>query len=433
MRASRAAMLALLCAARARAEEPPAELSLADAYARASAISETVRTAEENVRESRARYRGALSLIGPQIALTVNGVAQNKIEAADPVSADLATGNLSFKTSTAQPLLQLNAGATLVQPLFRRGVFPARTAGQRGIESSEATLKRTREQLAIDVTEAFVQVMELRELARIAQGAVKRAEEVLALAKARIKAGGALPSAELLAQVSLEGTRLRAVRAAGDARASEVGFARLVGVDPPARLALPPLPAAQTLMNALDEARGRSDLRAAELKVRQSESLEGQLAGNLFWPKLDLAGSYLYSYPAEFGVSHAWSVGPVLTVPLLQTGDEWTQLKLQSIQTQVLTLDRSLLGKQVTEQVRRAAVEVDTAEQAAKVADQQLAAAQHYYDLIQRQLKLGAVTFLEVTIAQNTLTDAESQRTSVGFEQKLAIYRLLFATGGLKL
>jgi outer membrane protein TolC len=413
--------LLLLGGARARAEIDG--LTLAEACARAFAISEAVHTAEENVREARTRHRGALTLIGPQIALQASGFVQNRIESSDVVP-NQATGMLELKATTPQPLLGMSAGATLIQPIFRRSLFPARTAAQHGVESSEAALRRTREQVTLDVTEAFVAILRDREEQRVDGGAVTRAESTLALARGRIKAGGSLPSAEPLAAVSVEAARVRLARSDGALRADEATFQQLV---------LPATPDPAALAQALDLAQRRSDLQAAGSRVLQSRSLESSLAGSILWPKLDLTGTYSYSYPAEFGVTHSWNASAVLTVPLLQSGDEWTQLKLQSIETEIRTLDKSLLGKQITEDVRRAAADVEVATRVAKLAQSQLEAAQRYYDLIERQLKLGAVSFLEVTISQNTLTDAEHQRVAATFDRELAVYRLLFASGSLRL
>ena len=41
--------------------------------------------------------------------------------------------------------------------------------------------------------------------------------------------------------------------------------------------------------------------------------------------------------------------------------------------------------------------------------------------------------FLEVTIAQRALSDAEQQRLLAGFDRELAVYQLLFAAGKLSL
>jgi outer membrane protein TolC len=439
MRAAHRIALVLLCGRVAYAAPPPAAappavdgMTLSEACSRAFAISEAVQTAEQTVGEARAKYRGALTLIGPQIALRAGGSLQN-VEYETNLVTDPMTGMLTTQRTIGQPLLGLTAGATLVQPLFRRSVFPARTAARHGIDASEATLERTREQLTLDVTEAFVAVMQAREQLHVAESSVQRSESILTMARARIKAGGSLPSAEPLAWVSVEAAQVRQARAIGDVRQNEATFQRLVGVAPPAKLVLPATPSPATLEQSLDVARRRADLKAAGSAILQSRALEGSLAGNILWPKLDLTGSYAYNFPAVFDVVHAWNVSAVLTVPLIQSGDEWTQLKLQRFATEIATLDRSLLDKQVTEQVRRASAEVEVATQVAQLAEKQLAAAQQYFELIQRQLKLGAVSFLEVTIAQNTLSDAESQRVQTAYERDLAIYRLLFATGALKL
>jgi outer membrane protein TolC len=410
-------------------QPPPAgarqSLTLAEAYSLALTRSETVLVAETNVADAKSRHLGAWSQIGPRVQGI--GTALFQQEQRD-------TQSPMMPQPLVTPPEQVIVGGTLTQPLFRRQVFPARAAGALGVESNQASLARTREQLMMDVSTSFIGVLRSRQQIHLAENAVHRAEAQLQSATTRVKVGAGLKTAELLAQIDVSRARVQLVNAEGEERNQEIGFERLMGLPPPATLVLPSTPAIPPV-DQLQGQSNRNDLRATRFLKLQSRATEDLWKGKIFWPTLDLQGTLFYSNPVGVFTPNAlvWTASAVLTIPLFQTGDEWVQLRLQKIHSDAVSLQERLLQKQVTEDVRRAANHVETATRAVTLSEQQVQIAQQNYTLVVNQFKLGATSFLEVANAQSALTEAENLRLVSGYERELAVYQLLFANGTLKL
>ena len=396
-----------------RPEPTSGTLTLAAAFELALSRSEQLSLADCDVIEADIRRHGAWDAITPDVSLTATGILQREQTAGMNV---LVPGN------------QLIGGALIQQPLFRRGVFAAHTAAERGHESAQATRRRAREQLARDVAEVFITVLRSRKLLELAGTAVGRAKTQHELAVGRVKAGQALKNAELLALIDLRRAELQAVAAERDVEAASAAFARLVGQAPPALElpATPPLPAPE---RAIALARKRSDLRALELAAAAASAEETAAAGKRWWPRLDLEAGVQVFRPEVLNNSVDWSIVGRLTVPLLQRGTELTELALRQNAVHAAALTLEAQKKIVVEEIERAAIRVASAAKVAGLAQQQLEAAREHYKLVDKQVRLGAITFLEVTNAQAVLVEAENAFEIASMDRIIAAYDYRYAIG----
>ena len=94
-------------------------------------------------------------------------------------------------------------------------------------------------------------------------------------------------------------------------------------------------------------------------------------------------------------------------------------------------LSLELQQKIVVEEIEQAAIRVASSEQAAELAEKQVAAAREHYKLVDKQVRLGAITFLEVTNAQAVLVEAENAFEVASMERVIAVYDYLFAIGAI--
>jgi outer membrane protein len=401
--------------------------------------SETVQLADFDIRAAELTLKDAWALIGPTLTGTVTGFAGGdsilhlKNIQVDPTT--LAIQSVTDRDVVFRRAYQLTAAGILAQPLFRRALFPAREAGRAGVEATQALSARAREQLMIDVTSAFINVLRARQQVEVAKNSAKRAEAQLAGAKTRLKVGGGNKTAELLAAIDVSRARILVIRIEGDRQATEATFERLIGIAPPGELVLPPTPeVARSLSAALDVSRVRTDRLALHHRTEQARAQTGVLKARIFWPTLDATGTVSTVYPAGFsGQSLNWSAIGLLSVPLFQTGDEWVQMRLQQVAAGQAALQESLLDKRITEDVKQAMVRLETTKQALETSVALAETATENYRLVSSQFKIGATTFLEVTNAQAALVDAENLRLVAQFDRELAVYQLLFSTGQLRL
>lgn len=424
-------MLALAPGGLVRAADPDA-LTLHEAYALALRQSEQVDIAAVNRELASGAYTGALTAIGPSVAVTTTATYQNYVDA--PAPPGQPAGSL-------QPPYSVTTRALAALPIFRRSVFDARRAAKLGVEGADALLVRARQQLMIDVATAFIGVLQARQQVTISQNALNRADAQAQVVTGQLRAGGALKTAELLAQLDVRRAQAQLVASQGVLRQHESSFERLVGVPAPAHLDLPPTPMKDAYVD-LDRTGPvrRPDLRALHLATDQARATVTYLQNKIFWPILDLNlyAGYVHvantSPTATTDLSYPiYGLTGAVTVPLFQTGDEWLQVRLQRQRVSLAVDQESLLRRQIDDDVRQALARIETANRAIDVANEQVKIALQNYQQVTTVYKLGRATALEVTTALNFVSEAETSRLQAAYERELATYTLLFSEGKIDL
>jgi outer membrane protein len=404
--------------------EPAGTMTLGDAYRLALRQSEQVMIALANRDLADATYTSALTIMGPNASVRSSAFYQNEAEVL------VTPGQPAV---VAQPAYNWATQATLTQPLFRRQIFDARTAGRIGIQASEASLVRARQQLMFDVTQAFIDVLRKRQQIVIAQESIKRAETQVESAKKRIKAGGELPTAELLAQLDLDRAQTLVNSALGALAASDSKFERLVGVRPPENLVLPSTPAVPADPQMVETSKQqRPDVLALHYVTEQARATVSQLQGRIFWPTLDLTlqASYYLTPTAAFP---SYGIQGTLVLPLFQAGDEWMQVKLQRQRVRLAAANESFLRRQVGDDVRLAFARLRTAEKALAIANEQFKTATKNYELVSNQFKFGVAKALDAVTAQAAVVEAETNKILATYDREEASYQVLLAEGKLSL
>lgn len=405
------------------------QMTLADAFRLALARSEQVSIANDKVNETEIESDATWNDVTPNIS--AYGTAALQMEKDTPTATPVVL----------QPGDELTVGARLLQPLFRRGFYASRTAGALGHESARASLARAHERLAREVTQAFVDVLLSRRLRDLAQASVERTEKQLDHATARVKAGQVLRNAELLASLDLKRAQRQLVTAQRDVGIAETEFRVLIGRPPPANLVLPPAPAIPNQKDALALAGHRTDLRALQLNLSQAQAAEEAVRDRQWWPRVDLLAFVQGNEPEVLALKGKdgtgnrldWQVLGLVTIPLLQSGREYTDLSLQENKTHVAALALQQELKAAGEEVEVTDLRRSSADRVVEFADQQLTVARDHYNLVDNQFRLGAVTFLEVTNAQAVLVEAENALAVAEMDQVRALYDFLFAIGALDL
>jgi outer membrane protein TolC len=401
------------------AEPDSGKLTLAQAYQLALARSEQIKLAQAAVSESEIRRSEKLTEVKPNVLVTGTGVLQRERE---------------IGTNVINPGQGFSAAATVQQPLFRRGFFASREAAVHRRNSAKAALSRAGEQLALDVVDVFVAVLRARKLGQLGDTAVTRSKAQYDHAVGRVKAGNALKSVELLALVDFKRAERQRIAARQELGDADAAFQRVIGREPPAELEMPPVP---STLPGPDEtlalARRRPDVAALEQRVREASSEQEAAAGKRWWPRVDLEGTIEYLIPTQFDSNINWRVLGVVSIPLLEKGREHVELSLRENTTRVATLELEQTVKVIAEEIARSAARLATTAEASELAAKQVEAATDLYKLVDKQFKLGAITFLEVTNAQAVLVEAENAHEIAKMERIAAVYDYLFAIGSLEL
>jgi NodT family efflux transporter outer membrane factor (OMF) lipoprotein len=252
--------------------------------------------------------------------------------------------------------------------------------------------------------------------------------------------GGAVPLSDLAqAQALVETARTQAADNVLARAQTEHAIAVLIGVNPSGYQLLPnPLSADMTapaidpgLPSALLER--RPDIAEAERRVSSANAQIG-VARAAYFPQFSLAGTYGYnsvhSYNWLSAPSRFWSIGPQVALPIFEGGRlvAQTERAKAAYEEQVASYRNTVLAayqdvednlaaqRQLAQEEKTQAAAVD----ATQTASQQ---AQHRYNA-------GAVTYLEVSVAETALLQAQLTAVNIQLRRLSASVLLVKALGG---
>ena len=445
-------------------------------------LGEAVRIAVErspDVRRAAAADRG--------LALAVRSARLGRLPVVSAQVSPQQRYGLGFDQTTGQAVSQtvetMSVGVGASLPLYdggRVGAAAARARLER--EAAAVGVDRTRQLVALDVAQGFLQLLLDRELVEIQEGQLEAAEATLARVTELVEAG-ARPRADVIAQEAVVAERQTAlVEARGAVALDRVLLVQTIGLDPlgdyafvgPDAEALgaarAPAPAAALVAAARAV---RVDRQAQELRIRAAEaavavaraagrpsvdltasvgtgysSLQQQLADPGGVPPVRpvtledgtpvFVGGEPLTFPAgspalqtspffdQFADNRSGALGLTVTVPIFdryaaRRGVVEAQVAAENARIELEALDRQLAAE-----VQQAVVQAETARAQAAAAAVQVAAAAEALRVERDRYELGAGTLYDVAQAQARLAEAEAARAQ-------ALYGLAFRQALLRL
>ena len=452
-------------------------ITLGEAVQTALERSTELQRAETGDRARELAVRGARSSRLPTVNASVTPRQQYGL------AFDQTTGQLTSQTSES---MNLGIGGSIT--LYDGGRTRA-AVRQAELErtASAAGVERTRQQVAINVAQTFLQLLLDRELVAIQQtqleAAVSQREQVNELVEA-----GARPRADLVAQDAVVAERqLAVVEAQGAVAGDQVSLIQTIGLDPlgdyafvgptldeleqRGLLAVPDL----ALADLLDTARERrADLRANALDINALEAaVTTARAGNK--PTLDVSASVGTGYsslqtrltgdpmdipvvlgdgtpvlvggapltfpgPSErsltpiytqFADNRSGSLGLTLTLPIYDATRTRQQVAQAQIQADDARIQRDALLRQIDAEVQQALVQAQTAQARLIASEVQVNAAEAALAVERDRYALGAGTLYDVAQAQARLAQAEATSAQAGYTLVLRAAAVGLATGAI--
>ena len=400
---------------------------------------------------------------------------------------------LGFDQTTGEVVSQtvetVGASAFASVPLYdggrgRAGVLEA----ERLRGAADASLVRTRQQVALEVAQQFLTLLLDREIADIEaeqlEAALAQRRRVAELVEAGARARG-----DLIAQDAVVAERQTAlVVARGAVERDRVVLVQLIGLDPLTtyRFVGPDLEGLEasglfaaelgSLESLVAAALGtRADRRAQELSIEAAEAAIGaaRAAGR---PTVDLNASVGTGYSSlqqraigvppvtpvtladgtpvlvggvpltfpgnpdlettpvfsQFGDNRSGSVGLTLTVPLFDRYQSRRGVVEAQIRVEDARITLDALDRQVASEVQTAVVEAQTARARLAAAEVQVAASQEALRVEQDRYRLGAGTLYDVAEAQTRLAQAQSSRAQAAYGLAFRIALVRLAVGDLE-
>jgi len=423
---------AVLCSTVIAPEPGLAEerLSLKDCIDTALKGQPTIRAAQENVRAGQARETQAASPYFPQITAST-GYSESHA----PLGG--AFGDSTTKSYTTS--LSMN------QTLYDFGkTGNAHDAAKLGTLSLGRDAERVSQEVVLNVKQSYYALLAAKKLVEVAQKTVEQTESHLKQAEAFFRTGSKPRYDVTRAEVEVNNAKLGLINAKNGVRIRTIALNNAMGIDPGKATeiveALPSVPALPTLEQAqIDALKNRPDMMKTETDIETARSRVRAEQSN-YLPTLSVNAAYNWANGStEMGpflgtmfkgdVQNSWNAGIILTLPLFQGG--LTKGRVGEARANLLALEaqRDVMKQSILLEVNQAFADLESASARVEVMEKTLQKARENLDIAQGRYKAGVGPYIEVTDAQLSSVNSETDHIKALYDYHLAIAQLLKAMG----
>ncbi len=403
-------------------------LSLKDCIDTALKSQPTIRAAQENVRAGQGRETQAASPYFPQLSAST-GFTESR-------SLGGAFGESTTKTYTTS--LSVN------QTLYDFGkTGNAYDAARLGRLSTERDAERISQEVVLNVKQSYYALLAAKKLVEVAQKTVEQTESHQKQAEAFFHAGSKPRYDVTRAEVEVNNAKLGLINAKNGVRIRTIALNNAIGLDPGRSTeiveALPAVPELPTLEQAQIDALGnRPDMRKTEADIEAARSRVRAEQSN-YLPTLSANAAYNWAtgtsemhfldQSQKSGIQNSWNAGIMLTLPLFQGG--LTQGRVSEARANLLALEaqRDTMKQSILLEVNQAFADLESGAARVDVMEKTVQKARENLDISQGRYKAGVGPYIEVTDAQLSSVNAETDHIKALYDYHLAIAQLLKAMG----
>ncbi len=411
-------MLALFLALQAAAVPAPADslpqVTLADALQRAAQLDPNYVAAVGQIDNAEWARRSAFSVfILPSVTLNTDIARQQP---------------KGFNFVTFQPAgTQVTAQVTARYDLFTGGQKLAElTRSAAALDGAHAGELQARFGSALLTESDYYAVLADRELLRVALDRAQRAQQQLAVARARVTSGGAVQTDSLQLRLELNRARVGLLQQQSALRVSRLSLGRRVGAAGPVDAApLDTTPAPElpiSLADAITQAATQGpQYRLAQANERTARAaFRSQLGAYLPHAALSLNGLAYDTafYPKSF---RRTTLTLSIAFPLWDNARREIALSQARVNRDVAHAIREDMDRGVRHDVTAAYDGYTTARATADLAADGVAVARENFRVEQSRYGAGATTILDLIQAQTNLTEAEAQLVQARYATRLAL------------
>lgn len=333
------------------------------------------------------------------------------------------------------PASDFRTAVTLEQPILVPAAWAGRKVAQRGAERQEAVTEQTRQQVAFQIFQLYLEVQKAHAQLQAALKALEEARESRRQATVRTAAGLGLKSDELRAATQLAAMEQQNISAANNLTLARMQLALATGGQPgdeldvaePVQLKRPERELSGLIGTAQQE---RRDLQASERGKEQADAALLQTRAG-FLPTVGAVGAWqMNDKNSAFGRDHdAWMVGVSLRWNLFDGFRTWhgsgQAQAARSAANELLEQTR----KEVSYQVYEAWLRRVEAEKRREVASSAVAAADEATRLLAKRFDNALATMVELLDAQSALNQARANLVESDANLMLATGRLYHVAG----
>lgn len=300
-------------------------------------------------------------------------------------------------------------------------------------------VKATEENIIYRVKFIYFAYLKAIEKKKISEKAVKRGEEGYKLAQSKYEVGSASKSDALKAKVQYGNDKLGLISAENIVRVAHANLAYLIGVDVNSDVQF------STEFTARKHDGTESDamkfglahhpgLISFEYNLKAAKYDVKSTFGR-YLPSLSVIVSRNWSNQFWSGVTKfrdadgQWIIRSIFSIPIFQNFSRKRDMTRAKATLNNARADYYYAKNKVALDVREAYLDIARAEEALKVAGENVDASDEDMSLVRERYNLGAATMLEVLDAQVSLITAENSEIEAEFDYNLAVAKLENAMG----
>ncbi len=391
-------------------------VTLDDARDRALTVASAAVGARGNVETASWERRSAIAnLLTPHITA---GTSYTRFS--DPFF-NFGTGTISPNATSAT----LDASYSLLGAAKLQSLKRSKAA----LAAAEANEVATTFRVAYEADAAYFGVLAERELARVAEDRLKRAEEQFGFARVRVVAGEAIATDSLQLLLEVNRARLGKLRSDSALTVAQLRLGKLIGLDgradaAPVDSSLPP-PLPFTQEQAVAELRNSGpELLAARAGERRAEAMLSS-EREAYLPNITL-GATAGAYDAEFWPEAFKRSQFAVTVafPLWDGGQRELSVARARADRSLARAEREERERGAAEAIAQSYLGYQTARAGIELALVGVAVAQETYRVQRTRYREGATTILDLLEAQVALSEAEAALVQSRYAARLTLARL---------
>ena len=306
-------------------------------------------------------------------------------------------------------------------------------AAKEGLKAREAGTFRTRNRAALEFIFAYLDLLEARELLKVAQDEVTRYEAHRKDAEARHKAGVVTRNEVLQADVMLSDSKLRLLNAenALSVRESRVNSLLLRPLSDPVQpsdiVGAPALPATLDDCTAAAE-RDSPDLRDLDARIRSKESSVSSIRSE-YLPTVYVSGGYEYSQNQYVLHEDNWTVIAGVNINLFAGGATSSRAGMAKAEALSLKVARDRILDAVRLDTKTAWLDLQSSRTKVEVAMMAVAQAEENLRLARLRYREGVATSTEVTDAVTLMSTAQTNASKANVGVRRAEAALQYGMG----
>ncbi len=328
------------------------------------------------------------------------------------------------------------ASASLIQPLS--GLWPIYENYKlqaMGVDVAKVRREATKRDVAFQVTEAYLRILETTKLSEVAAKSVEQLTAQVAEARSLYLNGVVAQTDVLRAEVAVANARQRVIQLRGQQTIAHSRLATAMGmpagtaIEPQPFSGEPPARGVMTIEEAEQRAvAGRVELREIDKQIEQADkAIRGAQARLL--PEINVVGNYSHNGGSQFVQENAVYVGATASWDVWDWGTTASGIGEAKARSAGMLAARTKVDQTVRLDVRQAYVDVETTADGMDVAKTALAAAEENYRLVSKRYDAAAATEFDVIDAEGLLTQARGQMQTSLFDYMIACAALDRATG----